>query len=209
MDNPAAVMGTTHNGRSLEDGSIELTIVISPDEALKVTSFGMMNHGANIGMVLLNYKPAKWGKQSQQLRLSSFFRTPKVWQAIGSDQHYQDWCRSQPSAYSRRKGTESDPMQYAHVRRVADGSGTGIKPSHSGIPLLASEHARQHHHGESVLGGKAWADKQRITHVVHWAWETLKGRLGYEHWPQVPPEKLLDWAKRNDVDQYLPQCYRG
>lgn len=209
MGNPAAVMGTTYNGRSLDDGSIELTIVIPPDEALKVTSFCMMNNGANIGMVLLNYKPAKWGKQAQQLRLSAFFRTPKVWQAIGSDEHYQDWCRSQPSAFSRRPGNDSDPMQYAHVRRVADGAGTGIKPSHCGIPLLASEHARQHQHGESVLGGKAWADKQRIDHVVRWAWETLKRQLGYEHWPQVPPEKVLAWAKRHDIDQYLPQCYRG
>lgn len=208
MGNPAAVMGTTYNGRALEDGSIELTIVIRHDEALKLAAHGLMNYGTNIGMVALNYQPAKYGKFAQQLRLSRFFYTPQVWRAIGSDQHYQQWCRSQPSAFSRRHGTESDPIQFAHVRRVADGAGTGIKPTHCGIPLLASEHARQHQEGEAALGGKEWADKQRITHVVHWAWDTLKAQLGYEHWPQVPPETLLQWAQRNDVDQYLPACYR-
>lgn len=209
MGNPVAVMGTTHNGRALEDGSIELTIVISPDEALKVASHGMMNHGANLGLALLNYKPAKYGAYAQKLRLSRFFFTPQVWQAIGSDKHYQDWCRRQPSAFSRRPGTEADPIQYAHVRRIADGAGTSIKPTHCGIPLLASEHARQHQHGESVLGGKAWADRQRVEHVVRWAWETLKAQLGYSHWPQVPPDELLHWAKRKGVDQHLPPCFHA
>ena len=207
MEHNPAVMGTTYNGRYMPDGSIELTVIIPEKHVTKRTA-RLMEMGCNVGLVELAYKPANWGEESRKLFISSFFRTPAVWQAIGTDAKYQEWVRQQPSAYSKRKGSESDPVVYAHVRRVADGAGSGIKPLYCGVPLLNSEHQLQHQKGESALGGKEWFNKQRILHVMMWGWESLKFQLGYEHWQQVPPETLLEWAQKNNVDRYLPPCYR-
>lgn len=210
-DNPA-VMGTTINGRYLEDGSIELTIVI-PERSAKCHTARLMEYGSSVGLVEL--KAAKWGRESQQLRLSRFFYTPDVWQAIGTDDQYQAWCRTLRSAHSKRPGVEGDPIVFAHVRRVHSGSGMAKKPPFSGIPLLNSEHQLQHQKGETALldsqgrpRTRAWYEKAAIDHVVVWAWSSLKTQLNYEHWPRVPPEDLLAWAQKHDVVKYLPACYR-
>lgn len=215
MSHSIPVAGTTHNGRYLDDGSIELLIVVPPNQVTQHSS-RLMEHGCNIGLVELAYRPANWGKESQQLRLSQFFYTPDVWEAIGSDEKYQAWCRRQKSAHSGRLGIDGNPIVYAHVRRVAAGSGMAKKPIYSGIPLLNTEHQQQHQGGETSLldsNGKRrtreWYNKTAIDHVVRWAWETLKHQLGYEHWPQVPPEKLRGWAESKGVDRHLPKCYRG
>lgn len=210
MDNPVAVTGTTYNGRYMPDGSIELTLVI-PSNEVNPFSARLMQFGTNVGLVALAFNPANWGREAHALFMSGFFRTPAVWQAIASDAHYQAWVRKQPSAHSKRQGTEDDPIVYAHVRRVRDGAGSSIKPLYCGIPLLNSEHRLQHQKGESGLRpkeGKAWFDKQRVVFVTLWGWETLKAQLGFEHWPQVPPETLFAWAEKNNVTQYLPACYR-
>lgn len=210
LEHNPAIMGTTFNGRYMPDGSIELTLVIPEDQANRFSA-RMMEFGTNVGLVELAYKPANWGKEARTLFLSGFFSAPAVWRAIGSDEQYQAWVRKQPSAHSSRRGTEDNQIVYAHVRRVRDGAGSSIKPLYCGIPLLNSEHQLQHQQGESGLRpgeGKAWFDRQRVVFVTMWGWETLKRQLGFEHWPQVPPATLLEWAQRNNVDRYLPACYR-
>lgn len=149
--------------------------------------------------------PHQYGAEAKELRQSGFFRVPAVWQQVGSDADYLAWVRDQHCAYC---GTETgiDP---AHVRRIASGAGTAVKPEYSAIPLCRQHHRLQHDHGESAVGGKEWCDKQRIQHVEQWAWEALRAMLGAQHWYDVPPPALARWATAQGVYDYLPEVYRA
>lgn len=216
----AAILITTRTVKTLADGTLRLAVDIEPSEAGKAFElFGSPGTPAAIARlteeaVLENQQQktmAAFGQYAKELRLSSFFfqgNTSPVWPAIGSDCEYLAWLRTQPSAYSTRKGSENDPIQAAHVRRVSNGAGTGIKPKYSAIPLLASEHRLQHEKGESAVGGRDFFDKALEEHRQRWGWETLKKKLGYDHWNEVPPNVLHDWAEENNLLNYLPECYR-
>jgi hypothetical protein len=149
-------------------------------------------------------RTAPYGDHARALRLSSFFRTPDVWRAVGSDADFLAWLRTQKCA--ARPGCAGDIVP-AHVRRVANGAGTGVKPPYSAIALCDGHHRQQHQHGESALGGRDWFDRQRIAHVQRWCWERLKRELGYDTWAEVPPHKLYVWAQFHDVEKLLPACY--
>ncbi|MBL4865282.1 MAG: hypothetical protein JKY67_02775 [Pseudomonadales bacterium] len=150
----------------------------------------------------------KYGMFAKGLRLHSFFRIPLVWEQIGSDEHYQAFCRKQPCAYTKQSGNQYDKVEAAHVRRVEQGAGTSIKNTYATIPLLASVHRKQHNQGESAIGGREWCDKARMHYVFKWAWVTLKGRLGYSSWADVPPTELVEWAIDHGVFNYLPLAYK-
>jgi hypothetical protein len=143
-------------------------------------------------------KDRPFGQQARELKLSGFFRSPDVWKQVGSDTEFLDWIRRQPDCCAS-KVDPNEPcagiIVAAHVRRVADGSGMGIKPPYSAIPLCEIHHANQHAQGESSVGPREWWDKQRIHWVSSWAWEELKHQLGYGSWSQVPPKVLLAWAE--------------
>lgn len=164
-------------------------------------------------------REAPYGQHAKQLKQSGFFRRLFVWECIGSDGEYLDWLRGQPCAGHSMVYHRSDSVLHnhrcegdivpAHVRRVANGAGTGIKPSYSAIPLCNKIHQTQHAHGESSIAPKEEWDKQRILHVERWAWERLKRQLGYEHWNEVPPQELIDWAKERRLEVYLPSMYQA
>ncbi len=154
----------------------------------------------------------EYGALAQSLRQSSFFRNPQVWQSIGSDNDYNQWVKRQKSAYSGRFSEYHDNGDRfcvpAHYRKVSEGSGTGIKPDYSTIPLTNDEHQKQHQHGYGVIGDEHWWQVQRINHVQRWCWETLRAQLGYESWSQVPPRVMYRWAESKGLDKYLPYQYR-
>jgi hypothetical protein len=150
-----------------------------------------------------------YSQEAKVLRLSSFFRSLDVWRAIGSDLQFLAWVRQQKCAYCHTENNPNNPVVAAHVRRVSEGAGIGIKPEYCAIPLCNEHHRLQHAQGESSLGGKEWMDKKRIEHVTCWAWETLKQQLGYESWTQVPPDELKAWAISHNLVGYLPMEYRA
>lgn len=154
-------------------------------------------------------KPEKgrWGEEAKTLRLSGFFRAPDVWKVVGTDKDFLNWLKSQKCACKDQECTGQ--VVPAHVRRVANGAGTGIKPEYSAIALCHHHHSKQHNDGESALGGKEWFDKQRIAHVERWAWETLKATFGIESWTQVDPALLYEWAAEKGVEKYLPAVYKN
>lgn len=212
-------LGHATLGKIFKDGTIRLVVDIDPAykeylgdfltpdipvAVARVSNEVMAKQTANNLM-----DKSLYGEQAKQLRLSSFFRTPDVWRAIGSDSDYQAWCRKQVCAFCQQSGSEINPIEYAHVRRVADGAGTGIKPDYSGIPLCHVHHSEQHQKGESAIGGKEAADKFKIEHLQRWACETLKQQLGFESWKDCPPTILKDWADENELTRYLPECYRS
>ena len=152
-------------------------------------------------------KEPAYGEQAKILRLSDFFRRPEVWRAVGTDDEFLVWVRSQVCT-ARRLGHCNGDIVAAHVRRVAEGAGTGIKPEYSAIALCSHHHDLQHQKGESALGNKAWFDKHRIEHLQQWCWDTLKTQLGFEHWNEVPPDTMRQWALATGVERFLPEAYR-
>ena len=166
------------------------------------------------GDIIADEKPvdsvaSKYGAQAKELRLSSFFRRPEVWRAVGTDQEFLDWLKICSCPVT---GSHYGDIVPAHVRRVANGSGTGIKPEYSAIPLCDKHHQLQHLQGESAINPREWWDKKRIEYLVKWCWETLKTDLGYDSWSEVPPLVLETWADKKLVsgsvqNPWLPRCY--
>lgn len=71
-----------------------------------------------------------------------------------TDKDFQAWVRTQPSCISGSFSEWIDGQgrnEYCHVRRVSNGSGMGVKPPFSGVPMTHEEHAMQHQKGEAYL----------------------------------------------------------
>lgn len=155
---------------------------------------------------------APYGKEAQALHRTGFFRTPEVWRAVGTDEQFRAWLREQ----SCRKCGSDAPNQAAHVRSVAAGSGTNIKPGFHAIALCDTCHNHvQHDQGICALTGEP--DKYKAREILNrWAIEAVeawckigvKARLGYDHLNEMPPVELLAWAEKKGIDRYLPEEYR-
>lgn len=154
---------------------------------------------------------AIYGQYASQLKQSGFFRRPCVWDCIGSDDRYLDWLRGQPCAGNAMQCSHQcvGDIVPAHVRRVSNGAGMALKPRYSAIPLCSSLHQIQHQNGESAIAPTEEWDRQRILHVERWAWEKLKRQLGYEHWNEIPPREIIEWAKKRGLNSYLPSLYQA
>jgi hypothetical protein len=158
-------------------------------------------------------KAAPYGQQARALHASGFFRCLEVWRALGSDEGYRAWLRMQPC----RACKASPPCHAAHVRSVAAGSGTGIKPEYFAIPLCDHCHNQvQHDKGICALTGldDKYQARERLGRwameaVEAWAKFRVKTALGSEHLNEIPPVSFLRWAQKVGVEQYLPQEYRG
>lgn len=212
----AAVPAVARTLKTLVDGTVRVQIDVEPmHRDLAMRLFG--EPGVAIAVARLTLKASQSSLQqdnvalyrqgAKALRLSAFFRTPAVWQAIGTDAQFLAWLCAQPCAYCQARPHEHQPTEAAHVRRVAEGAGVAINPSYCAIPLCHDHHALQHAKGESALGGRAWFDQKRVEYVTRWAWETLKQQLGYASWTHVPPETLYRWATIHRVENALPNHY--
>src|SRR3990172_3031808 len=158
------------------------------------------------------------GKKAASLYANGFFLVPKVLEAIGSDAEFLEWIRKQPCAVTGERdyhtdeatGIVTERCDAAHVRTVAAGAGTAIKPLYSAIPLIHSLHDTETKHGKSALYfaahtteqtrnmddstlqslGKDWMDKLRDRYVVEWANHKLAKKLGYESMGFAPPHEV-------------------
>lgn len=144
-----------------------------------------------------------WGKEAAMLKRSGFFRSPDVWQWLGTDADYLKWVRQQKCAVC---GT-TQSIEAAHVRRIADGAGTGIKPAWSAISLCSDHHAAQHNYGETAIGGKEEVNRMRILHVERWAWERFREIMEVDSMTKLDPDIIIAWAKWRGVERYLPRGY--
>ena len=215
----AAIAATSYTLRTLVDGTVAMTVHVEPRDAVTaMTLFGQPGVGLAMAVmgehvercgtdstagVLPECITGKYGQQAKALKLSGFFMHREVWPHIGTDAEFLTWARQQECAHC--KSTEQ--IEAAHVRRVANGAGTGIKPEYSAIPLCHRCHTLQHKRGESALGGRDWCDRQRNLAVSGWAWDTLKATLGYESWRDVPPGELCEWAMARECSELLPEEY--
>ena len=224
-EQPQVILGSSSKTSTLADGTLRIQVDISPRDAIAAfTLFGAPGSAVALARIkdevaVAHEQPTteglktEWGEYARTLKLSDFFRSPAVWKAIGTDYDYLLWVKQQPSALSGDfdyyDNTGDKWCVAAHVRRVEHGSGTGIKPPYSAIPLTKAEHDLAHMKGDSEIGSEEWWAKQRIKYVSDWCWETLKAELNYESWAEIPPSVLVQWAKVNDLLKYLPNLYRS
>lgn len=206
--------------KRMPDGSGHITLVIEPDQLNEVQQ--QVQRGQFYGVAQLSdYTP--YGQQAKELWQSSFFRSPNVWEAVGTDEQYQAWVRKQPCVVTgghdwwEEKG--ENRCDYAHVRRAGE-AGTAYKPRYMGVPLCHDVHQLQHNSGElaacergrsrvkTVEQAREWFNRKALEHVQRWAWDALKEQLGFQHWNQVPPRILLRWAVEHDLVKLLPETYR-
>lgn len=208
--------------KEYEDGSLAVRILIAPpDKQTFMRLLPDVNLPIFIARETLESAQKSlqqaaietYGAYAQELRLySNWMGNPEVWRHLGTDDEYLEWCRNQKCAHcSRAPEWEMDTLvlnEAAHVRRVANGAGTAIKPPYSAITLCSGCHKSQHQHGESAIGGKDKVDKLRLDHVKQWAWERMRGIFGVESMRQADPVRVLSWAKEHAIDRYLPSSYR-
>ncbi|MHB8727610.1 MAG: hypothetical protein ACYC9K_01075 [Sulfuricaulis sp.] len=101
-----------------------------------------------------------YGKQASELYKNGFFLNPKVLEKVGTDEEFLGWLKLQPCAAAHFGDCEGDVVA-AHVRRIANGAGTGLKPNqYSAIPLCHKHHMLQHVAGQNALVPKGFKDHE-------------------------------------------------
>lgn len=155
-------------------------------------------------------EPTGYGDYYTKLYRSGFFRGLPVLQALGTDAQYLAWVKRKPSCVSGEFSEYHDNGDRfsipAHVRRVANGAGTGIKPPFSAVPLTNDEHQIQHgKDGENAFGGKEFFDKQRGKYVTLWAKERFYDLLGVTSLADVEPARFEALCNELGIYKYLPR----
>lgn len=208
--------------KEYEDGSLAVRILIAPTDK---QTFMRLLPDVNLPIFIARETPESaqqglqnqaiqtYGEFAQELRLhSNWMGNPEVWRHLGTDDEYLEWCRNQKCAHCNRVPEwEMDTLalnEAAHVRRVANGAGTAIKPPYSAITLCSGCHRDQHQRGEDAIGGKDKVDKLRLDSVKEWAWQRMRVAFGVESMREVAPVTVLAWAQHRGLDRYLPRSYR-
>ena len=166
-----------------------------------------------------------YGHYYQALYKSGFFNNPHLWGWAGSDADYQAWVREQASCVTGKRdwvdAIGEGRCEYAHVRRVAAGSGTAIKPEYFGVPLTHSEHALQHQLGELGLlqhfaknvftpsEAAAWFERKAVECRTAWIKAQLYEHFGVDSLKYVPPSDFVAWAKEAGLYLALPAVFKG
>lgn len=163
------------------------------------------------------------GAYYQALYQSGFFNNPVLWRWAGMDGDYQEWVRNQPSCVSGKqdwyRGRDGNvgKCEYAHVRRVANGAGTGIKPEYSGVPLTHHEHSLQHQQGEKALleaygiqfdDAQAWFDKQAVKYRTNWIKSVIYEYFEVSSLKEIEPSEFAEWSKEIGVFNALPSMFK-
>jgi hypothetical protein len=169
-----------------------------------------------------------YGAYWAQLFKAGTFHAPDVLAAIGSDDDFQEWVRRHHSCLSGRADWDEDlgepRCEFAHVRRVSEGSGTAVKPPYFGVPLTHEEHRWQHDKGEIRTLAKfakatfekldkatsdcaaEWFQKQANKYRFDWASNALAAALGHHKGrSHCPPDVVLEWARNRDLERFFPE----
>ncbi len=192
--------------RPLGAGCSVLTVVV-PFETGEAKNYAP---GRHVALALLEQEfPRIYGEQARILFKSGFFNNPKVLEAIGPESQYNEWVRSRPSVVSKRRGTDSDRIEAAHVRMLSEGAGTARKNKYATIPLLMSEHRAQHDNGYQAIGGKEKLISLLYRHRIEWAKEAIKYQIGFfASFTQIPPLYFIHFCQRRGIEKYIPKEYR-
>jgi hypothetical protein len=227
----AALIVTRRPAKEMADGTLRVQIDVEPNDrrmfldmfpdngdpiaVVKLDPETVRKHQNQTAFAEVEKKPEK-GDQGQFARWlvsSGFFRNPKVWKFCGTDDEFCEWVKQQRCViYSIADDRCDGDIVAAHVRRVASGAGTGIKPEYAVVPLCNKHHCQQHQHGESnwfgdVSEGKEWFDKQRITTVSAWAQIKLKEKAGVITMTKLTPYHLESLLRDTGINVNIPTEY--
>jgi hypothetical protein len=222
-----ALVGTTRNLRTLSDGTVRIQVDIEPNDALAAMQFfGSPN--TPIAMACLNAEAIAEHQQNNEidreaglmansLHRVGFFKKREVAQAIGPDKDFLVWVRKQPCVIT---GATQD-IEAAHVRRVAAGAGTAIKPEYNAIPLHRDVHREQHQKGEvgclqkfcpefewNEKSARDFFDKQADRLREQWVKNRLYIRFNVQSMKDVNYKEFAQWACDNNLKEHLSQIVR-
>jgi hypothetical protein len=210
----AAIAGNLNGYKTLADGTLRITVDLPETET---RHFHELFPAVHCEVAVAPMRPTQlaasqttkgqYGELARKLRLSAFFSYIEVWKATGSDAAFLEFVRTQKCG--ARSGIPCDgPIQAAHVWRLEDGFGKGVKGDYAAIALCAGHHRAQHNSGEDAIGGRPYMEAKRHETLVHWIWHTIKTDIGVESMADAEPAKVLAWAQKRGVDRYLPAEYR-
>lgn len=219
----SALIVTRRPAKEMADGTLRVQIDVEPNDRRAFLDM-FPDNGDPIAVAALSKEaiiahqqgvafaepPAKKSKGNhgdfaQWLVQSGFFRRPDVWKLAGIDKDYTEWLKQQKCCIGT-KDCDGDVVP-AHVRRIADGSGTGIKPEYAAIPLCNGHHQLQHQKGESAIGGKEFCDRKRIVFVSEWAKVCMKAQLEIESLAALSPQHLELFLRGSDINVNIPTEY--
>ena len=148
-------------------------------------------------------KPKEKSFYKELFRLG-WFNNPNILKAFGTDKSYQDFVRTQTSCVSGQS-----PVEFAHVRRIQNGAGTGIKPDYSGVPLTHEEHMKQHNEGESAIGGREFLDKELVKHRQAWIKSIIYKHFGVTSLSDINHDDFLSYIAELGIDNTIPLTVKG
>ena len=91
--------------------------------------------------------------------------------AKGTTEQFEAYARTFPSVLTNdyKEYINGDGVSvFAHLRDVSRGSGTGIKPDYSGVPLTQEQHAKQHQHGYDYYNPREWWEAESNKMLCKW-----------------------------------------
>lgn len=211
MADTLAIAGQLMSYRTLADGGLRITIDLPTTESGHFHECFPEVH-CQVAVAPLNLATASepavdYGNYAKALWLSVFFGVPEVWSATGTDEAFLAWARTQRCI--ARSGVPCDgPIQAAHVWRQKDGFGKGVKGPYAAVPLCAGHHRLQHQNGEDAIGGRMYMEQQRYAALREWVWAEIKDDVGVASMRDADPAKVLAWAQKRGIEQYLPAAYK-
>lgn len=219
-DTDSIIEATTVSIKTLVDGTMRATIQIEPYRMQDWVSLGLGQPGIPIAVARLGgaaasspnletpkHPKGQYGDEAEQLWLSGIFMTKRMCEAVGTDKDFLYWLRQQQCCV--RQHNHGGDVVAAHVRRVSEGAGVGIKPEYMAVPMCDKHHTLQHQKGYSsvIEGGIEGASELARQHRRRWAWEALKRELGYESWRDIPPDEVIEWARNHELLDLFPNRY--
>ncbi len=213
MSDLNAIAGQIVSYRTLADGALRITVDLPETET---QHFHSLFPAVHCEVAIAPMRPVQmansqtkglYGEQARELRLSAFFGYIDVWRAVGSDDQFLAYVRTQKCI--ARSGKPCDgPIQAAHVWRLKDDFGKGRKGPYAAVPLCAFHHRLHHQESEDAIGGRAYMEEKRYSTVVAWCWATIKKDINVESMADAPPAWVLAWCQERGIEKYLPAVYK-
>lgn len=214
MTDYSAVTGTRRKMREMADGTLRVEVDIDPRFKKQfMTEFSNIDTRVAVALLKseaqIQRESEDSGKMAQALVQSGFFLAPEVCRVLGSDDQFLKWIRRHKvSATKNPENPVNDPIEAAHVRRVANGAGTSIKPPYSAIPLLRSEHDLQTQKGESFVAPREQWEKWRNQYLVSWCKVRMYQIFGIESLKELDQTEFNRWAREHDLIRFVPAMWR-
>lgn len=228
--NDSVIPATYRRLKTLADGTVQLVVEVEPKDAAQ--AFALFNEphvpvaiarlacGRAAGAMAeggpsteqSGARQGPYGEWWRMLFQAGAFQAPPVLQALGGDDDYLEWLRDQRCVHCGQEPHwemgDWVRNEAAHVRRVANGAGTAVKPPHSAITLCPICHRVQHKKGESALGGPDWVARKLLQQRNTWAKACFHDVFVADSLTSVPPERAVAWFESWDLLRYLPEGAR-